>query len=117
MADFLRSFGDSGVDVLLLEEDADSAPCGPGEIDWYGSTVNVARHYGWDVGLQTPKRIGGEGGLDFIVGPGSTRCTEVDPSFWSEGVAPDTPAGGFRYARIPLDAQPQTVLDRLRLLR
>lgn len=117
LSDFLRSFGECGLDVLLLEEDAASAPAGVEQIDWYQSVVNLARHYRWDVGLRTPRELPGESGLDFLIAPEGAKGVEVGQAFWSGGEAPAVAAGGFRHAVIPPDAEPRAVLERLSDLR
>lgn len=117
IADFLRAFGESGIDVLLLEEDATSSPANAGELGWYRSTINVARHYGWDVGVRSARSIDGAGDVDFVVSPGSAASPEIDPGFWSGGATPQVATGGFRFAAIPVGADPQTVMERLDTLR
>jgi hypothetical protein len=117
IADFLRSFGECGVDVLLLEEDSASAPASSGELGWYRSTINVARHYGWDVGLRSELPLDAQGEIDFVISPSSTRYVEVGADFWSTGAIAPLSAGGFRFLTVPADAQPQIVLDRLDALR
>ena len=37
--------------------------------------------------------------------------------FWSGASAEAPAAGGFRYARVPADGKPETVLERLATLR
>ncbi|HVT36242.1 MAG TPA: hypothetical protein VHE37_11685, partial [Nevskiaceae bacterium] len=51
LADFLRGFGECGVDALLLEE---SEGCLGGNFSAYQSVFNVAAHYRWDAGLRLP---------------------------------------------------------------
>ena len=53
-ADFLREFGGSGIDTVLLEESAQSEPATTVEIEWYRSVLNVGTHYRWDMGLRLP---------------------------------------------------------------
>ncbi|MGH8443694.1 MAG: hypothetical protein ACREVL_00445, partial [Solimonas sp.] len=89
----------------------------------YQPVLNVAAHYRWSVGLAAPagRYAGTEAPLDFIVAPrtlpGRYAASLVPSAFWSGGDAPDCPSGGFRYAGIPGDAQPETVLQRLAALR
>lgn len=122
IADFLRLFGESGVDVLLLEEGPDSEPESAAAIACYQPVLNVAAHYRWDVGLSAPlgRYAGGESGLAFVLAPrplpGSTTGIVVPAAYW-DGAAPDLPAEGLRYARIPAAAQPEAVLERLAQLR
>lgn len=123
MADFLRSFGESGVDVLLLDESVDSAPAGAAEVKWYQSVFNIASHYRWECGLRLPvaKDIAGAEGLDFCVSPaavnGLATGIAVCGEAWSGGGVPEVPDGGFRYVEIPVDAVPEAALERLSALR
>jgi len=101
LADFLRSFGEAGVDALLLQEAADFAPRSEADFACYQSVLNVAAHYRWDVGVELPGAAGPvalPGGCAFAIAGG-------------------TPVGAFRYARIAVDAQPEAVLERLATLR
>lgn len=123
IADFLRSFGELGVDVLLLEESAESLPASAGEIAWYQPVFNIAAHYRWECGIHLPAAsdIGGAEGLNFCIAPqaidGLTNGigTGGDASLGS-GPVP-VPAGGFRYIEIPENAQPEATLERLAALR
>lgn len=124
MADFLRSFGEAGIDVLLLRESADSEPADAAAVAVYQPVLNIAAHYRWELGLEAAagRYAGGEAGLGFVIAPsalpGARAGCEVPAAFWSGGVAPpDCPPGGLRHARIPADAQPETVLQRLGELR
>lgn len=117
IADFLRAFGECGIDVLLLEEGALASPASSGELEWYRSTINVARHYGWDVGLRTSRSIDGSGEVDFVVAPDNPRYLELGEGFWSAGAIPPPVRGGLRLVTIPPNAEPQSVLSRLETLR
>lgn len=121
VADFLRAFADCGIDGLLLREDAASAPASADDLALYQAVFNVAAHYRWDAGLQLPPGSPGAAGD----GPAFALADQplaglptgiaVPPAFWSGADAPQ--AGGFRYAEIPAEAQPERVLERLALLR
>jgi hypothetical protein len=121
LADFLRTFGNAGLDAILLEEDARSEPRSLAEVGWYQPVLNVAAHFRWDAGLHLPVAAdypGGEAGFDFIVAPrviaGQASGVVPDSGFW-QGEA--VPAADFFLVRIPGDAEPETVLERLALLR
>lgn len=115
MADFLRAFGDSGLDALLLETDSAAADavvaaCGP--------VLNIAGHYRWDVGL----RHGGAAlpaGIDFQVAAapaaGVPTGIALAADFWRDS-APPPQGGDFIFAAVPADAQPEAVLARLQAL-
>jgi hypothetical protein len=123
IADFLRIFGESGVDALLLAETGASEPATAAEIACYQSVLNVASHYRWDVGLYVPglRYTGGEAGLDFVIAPqalpGAVTGLEIPAAFWDGAAEPAAQPGSFRHAIIPRHADPERVLERLALLR
>ncbi len=128
LADFLRHFGESGIDVLLMSESADDPPASSDELEWYRPVLNVAAHYRWDVGLRldaAPATPLGADGIGFVIAPPSDGsalagvCGHViAPAFWSDSNAVAAPdAADFRYAAIAADAKPETVLARLAALR
>jgi hypothetical protein len=123
LADFLRAFGDSGVDTLLLVESPASEPGGAAGVACYQSALNVAAHYRWDIGLEVPggRYEGGDAGLDFVIAPhslpGALTGLVVPETFWNDDSAPEPVNGGFRFAAIPPLATPERVLERLALLR
>lgn len=122
LADFLREFADCGIDGLLLEEDVHSGAVSAEDVQLYQPVLNVAAHYRWDVGLRLPaaQQIS-PGGAGFVVSSralaGVSTGLVLPAGFWSGDAPPDTPPGGFRYAEIPVDAKPESVLDRLAVLR
>ncbi len=127
LADALRAFADFGVDGVLLGEES-----GKGlreRFALYQPVVNVANHYRWSLGLDVPGKDGGadlpEAGLDFCVLDGKAAPEtdmplglRVAPDYWKEGKKPP-PLGacGFRFAEIPADAVPETVLTQAKALR
>ena len=123
VAEFLGSFGDAGVDCVLLVESADSEPTSAAEIAWYQPVINLARHYRWDLGiyLATSTFSGEVSGADFVVAPralAGVPAGAITPlEFWTGAEAPAVAPGGFRFARIPPDAIPEQVLERLTVLR
>jgi len=122
VADFLRAFGESGIDVLLLEESVASAPADASEIKWYQSVLNVASHYRWECGLRipVPRNLAGARGIDFCIAPEPVAGLATGLSLgdsWQTGRAREAPAGGFRYVEIPVDASPEATLEGLARLR
>ena len=124
LADFLRGFGDSGIDALLLQEQADTAPASGEALVLYQPALNVAAHYQWDLGLQLPGAEGFRGdaaGFAWVIAPqpvpGAIHGQVLPPAFWTRGELPAIAAGTFRYAEIPADAPPEQVLERLAALR
>lgn len=116
VADFLRSFAETGVDALLL---------GAGEpvasADALTPVLNLCRHYRWDCGWRLS--VAGSGDFDdpgfgYVVAAtpldGIRTGIEVPQRFWQDGHPPD---GSFRYARVPVELQPERVLERLAALR
>ena len=119
MADFLRVFSQCGIDAVLLEEAADTAPTSAAALQLYQPVLNVASHYRWDIGLLLPQ-VGAAPptqGLDFFVAPSEVdvpmRGFALDPACWNGTPAPACPSGGFRFATVPVAAQPEAVLARL----
>lgn len=121
VADFLRAFGEAGVDALLLAEDAEHEPASAEELRWYQPVFNVAANYRWDAGVRLPSAAHAVAELAFIIAPrvveGTATGLAMNGTFWSAAQLPACPSGGFRYAEIPADAQPESVLERLATLR
>ncbi|WP_026296029.1 hypothetical protein [Aromatoleum toluclasticum] len=120
VADFVRSFGDTELDVLLLEES--DAPTTTGALEAYRSVLNLAAHYRWECGLRSPGPLDvSADGLAFCIAPKSADALPtglaVSLAFWSGEAAPEVPPGGFRFVEIPADAVPETTLERLATLR
>jgi hypothetical protein len=124
VAEFLRSFGESGLDAVLLQEAPGAEPASATEIAWYQPVLNIAAHYRWDLGLQLPDGSGFAGPvqhLAFVIAPqpppGCAAGLALGGGFWSGAPPPQAPAGGFLFAVVPVDAVPERVLERLALLR
>jgi len=124
VAEFLRSFGESGVDTVLLEESADSEPKSAAEVAWYQPVINLAAHYRWELGVHLPSAAAFTGelaGADFFIAPrvlpGAPIGIATPVEFWDGAPAPPVAPGGFRFVRIPQGAMPERVLERLALLR
>lgn len=116
MADFLREFGKSGIDSLLMLESA-----GTQDVALYQAVNNVARHYRWDAGLKADIAVDPAAAalLDFAIDPvdggGMRHGVAVPAGYWNgDGEAP---TAKFRYACIPAQAKPEIVLDKLAALR
>ncbi len=124
LADFLRAFGDAGIDILLLEE-AVGDPASRDGIAAYQAVLNIAGHYRWEVGLRlgnVPGDLaGGLAGIDFLIAPqpvpGAATGIQLPLAFWTgaEAAVPQA-AGDFLFGAIPADAQPEVVLERLAAL-
>ncbi|MFT4020438.1 MAG: hypothetical protein QM666_02845 [Acinetobacter sp.] len=113
IADFLRIFGDSGLDILLLKESANISPM----LELYQSVINVATHYRWEVGIHVTGEIA-ENSLDFVISPQpNTVGRELAPECWIDDTVPDYPNKGFFFVRVPADAKPERVLARIAQLK
>ena len=124
VAEFLRGLGTVGINALLLEERIGDEPTSAGEIAWYQPVINVCKHYRWDIGLKLVDgtEFHGEAvDMAFIIAPrppmGTVPGVATPASFWADAMPPAVPAGGFRFAQIPADANPEYVLQRLKALR
>lgn len=120
LADFLRSFGDSGLDVLLIEETAASEPRSAEQFDLYRPVANIAAHYRWALGLQQPEAAwdGADSALDFVLAPqmqsGRSTGVVLPEAFWA---GETSISAVFRYAKVPEQTNPEIVLERLSALR
>lgn len=123
LADFMRQFGESGIDVLLLQEAADREPDHLTDIELYRPVLNIATHYRWEVGLYAPGEgyAGGTTGLSFVIAPralSGARTGRLIPSEYWVGAAPaEALTVGLSFSRIDPAAAPETVLERLAQLR
>jgi hypothetical protein len=124
IAEFLRGFGEVGVDCLLLEEAAGAEPESAVEVGWYQPVINVVGHYRWELGLRLPTAAAFSGELptmSFAVAPrplpGCIAGVTVAGAFWTGAAAPAMPPGGFRFAEIPAGCVPEQALERLAALR
>ncbi len=124
-ADFLRTFAGFGVDGLLLDE----GPASAGELihpEAYRPVLNVADHYGWPVLI----RAGSAPAWPFGEVTGVAAWLGSDPKtpgqvagrwgivanaeFW-HGIDPPA-AADLVLAAVPADADPDTVMQRVRAL-
>lgn len=124
MADFLRGFGASGIDVVLLEESASSEPRSADDLHLYQTLFNLGVHYGWEIGLRLPVGNCSENladGHGFVISPrsppGVFHGLPVEFFGGEEAMPPTRPAGGFLFAQIPKNANPEKVLERLSAMR
>jgi hypothetical protein len=122
VADFLRGFAEAGLDGLLLEESEETEPASAEDLQLYQAVFNVAAHYRWELGLRLPRgHCATAAGLGFVLAPqpaaGATLGLRVPAAFWDGAAPPACPTGGFRFAEIPAEANPEGVLERLAALR
>ncbi len=122
IAGFLRAFGDTGIDGLLIVDQEGEGPANVDELASYQSLLNVAEHFRWSVGLYNP-------GVDFSVAdnplscivtdrPLETACTGIIPDqFWSSSEPPSLPPADFYYIVVPEQTEPERVLSSLQYTR
>jgi len=124
-ADFLRTFGDAGVDGLLLDE----GPVPAGQLtdpEAYRPVLNVAEHYGWPVLIRTEAAAawphGPVPGVALWIGSAAPAGSGAPgrwgivagPDFWADA---DPPADAdLVLAQIPAQADPEAVMKRVRAL-
>ena len=125
-ADFLRTFGDAGVDGLLLDE----GPVPAGQLtdpEAYRPVLNVAEHYGWPVLIRTEAAAAWPHGpvpgvLAWIGSAPPAAASEplgrwgvvAGPEFWADA---DPPADAeLVLAEVPAQAEPEAVMKRVRAL-
>lgn len=119
LADFLQPFGDCGVDGLLLQEPTTFLPTSTQDFACYQSLLNVAAHFRWDVGLHLHHPVSAlPAGWAFAIAPRPVSevptAQEMGTDFWSSSAHS---AGAFTYAHIPVNANPEAVLERLAALK
>jgi len=123
VADFLRVFSESNLDIVLLDETDGNEPASSAEIEWYRPVLNIATHYRWMMGLRLPRAETSPGtvdGVGFYIAPRGLDITtgiSTPVEFWTGSSAPPCLPGQFRFATIPVDANPESVLDRIAFLR
>jgi len=117
LADFLRCFGEAGLDILLLDG---GEPTDAGTFEAHRPVYNVAHHYGWVVGLETgpssPAPV--PNGGDFVVAHPANRDT-ADLVPVRVALASDAASehAGFDFLHVPRDAVPENVLQSLQAIR
>ncbi|AIO73611.1 hypothetical protein [Burkholderia multivorans] len=122
IADFLRVFGESGIDALLLDDTAVGAPVSDARLQLYQPIFNVCGHYRWEAGLLAPEGLadGMRNDLTFTVTRASASDARglmvVPDAFWEAGDARHEISGKRLYARIPAGGTPEIVLQRLSAL-
>jgi hypothetical protein len=115
LADFLRGFGEAGIDLLLLEQSDAGATAD--DLQWCAPVLNTARHYGWDLGLSTwEPDAAGSTGIDFVVERAVAGSPDdLDPHpVHLPGISAE---GRFDYLAVPREAAPERVLEALRRYR
>lgn len=110
LTDFLGSLGQPpGAFVLLVDRDGEAAS--PTYRHALGPLSNLARHMRWHLALATRAAITDPMSADLVFTP-----TGLD-GVWSTTGLDAEPVATALYVEIPADADPETVLARLRLHR
>ncbi len=134
VADFLRSFSECAISGLLIRDDADQGPASDAEVARYQPVLNVGEHYRWQCILDgcpqsyvpTPNT-----GISFSLretqrSQPSQKAQQAPPLFtalklsaqdWAQHPSSIEPGGACCYVCIPSDGIPETVLEKLTLLR
>lgn len=125
VADFLRALASAPVGGIVLDDQGVAAQADDAER--CRSIVNIARHYRWGIVWRT------NGDADFIkamvpvvdgvISASPVAATDkpsgvdVTSALWGGGALPTLAAGQFYFAEIPADQVPESVLEKLGLLR
>jgi hypothetical protein len=89
----------------------------------YRAALNVAANYRWSAGLRPPDAgfSGGAGNFAFCISKRPTTDMpwglDLPADFWVVSAPPVIETGAFIFATIPVNAEPERVLQRLLLLR
>lgn len=120
VADFLRAFAQTGIDAVLLELADGEDAAAPSAADIHQPLLNVAHHYGWQIGLQwaaTATPTAAPSGFDFAIAPaaiaGLPTGLQLPLTCWASGAPVDAAATAFVYASVPAQMRPETVLERI----
>jgi len=117
IADFLRAFGEAGLDGVLLVESAETVPGSDDDLSCYGAVFNLAAHYRWACGIELPKTGDFDASaLDFVISdePQTGARRHGHRIAWQSETAR---AVHFSFITVPADGEPEQVLERLRRLR
>jgi len=124
MADFLRYFSETNLSGVLLVEDEALMPANNTELSWYQPVINVAKHYRWPVGVQLPFKNDGFSApseIDFTIIPEQSAASaesfgvDISQSLWTTGSTQKL--SNFAYLSIPVDVNPEKVLETLSTLK
>ncbi len=123
VTDWLRSFAESSIDGLLLEEERGDGQASAQALATYQPVINAAKYYRWALGVLSQGSGYAPGpleGVDFLITDADCEAgitgLVIPDSFWV-GESPPLLEKGFYYLRVPEDALPERVLERLALLR
>lgn len=135
MADFLRTFSNSKLAGIVLEETYPTASNLKETLELYQPISNLAEHYQWAFGLhladlqEDVERLKEK--VDFVLYEGDNWSSldqlwkagmasggGLDRAFWSGNVdSENRQMKGLAYGTIPEDAHPEKVLEQLQKLR
>jgi len=127
MADLLRSVSAYPVGGVLLEEHPADSDMGMTDVERYRPLINVAKHYRWSLTLRP------QGGtalaspvmaeFDAVISPSirvpqpASSGVDVGIALWHGGSLPALDQGQFYFVEIPVEQQPEFVLESLAQLR
>ena len=117
VADFLRAFGEAGLDGVLLVEAAETVPGSDDDLSCYSAVFNLAAHYRWACGIELPKSGDFDASsLDFVISSeaqSGVRRHGHRIAWHSE----TEKVAHFSFITVPANGEPEQVLDHLRRLR
>lgn len=127
MADLLRSVSQHPIGGVIFEEDS-AAEMTEASLQPYRPLLNIACHYRWATILRgrftamiDPASLDG---FDAIIADRPTPAREtqsigidVSDALWRQQNLPPLEPGRFRFVSIPVDGQPEKVLEALASLR
>lgn len=133
LAEYLREYSSNGLSTIVLEEDDRSSVASSEMLALYKPVINIARHYQWSTGLLINRTSHNEvkknDDIDFFLMKGSDLSElslllkendriggGLNALFWS-GQQIDTGSITLVYGEIPENADPETVLAQLKIIR
>ena len=117
IADFLRAFGEAGLDGVLLVESAETVPASDDDLSCYGAVFNLAAHYRWACGIELPKTGHFDASsLDFVIS-GEVQAGVRRHGHRIAWQSETAKVAHFSFITVPVNGEPEQVLDRLRRLR
>lgn len=125
MADFFRSVSAAPVGGILLDDGGETALAG--DVERCAPIMNIARHYRWGMVWRTKGDADAiaaiAAAVDGIITANPPAAldkpvgVDVGAQLWSGADLPALTAGRFHFVEIPVEQQPESVLENLARLR
>lgn len=127
LADLFRAVSEHPIAGVMLEERPGDPVLDAAGVDRYRPIINVVRHYRWELALRLgvvsePAQISPED-VDVLIGSGSVSRpsglagVDISQQLWAGQPVAPLNSRQFYFAEIPLDQQPELVLETLARLR